>query len=97
MRNVWTWFAGLLIGLALATTGNAQQPKANSKDQPPNVIGAELTAINHCVREVRESTPGSSFDAHVGRLGTMRFLGTEAEIAAFKRCMQVKGFPGDLK
>ena len=97
MRNVGALFAGPLMVLALGTTGNAQQPSANPKDQTPNVIGAELTAINQCVREVRQSTPGSSFDAHVGTLGTIRFLGTEAEIAAFKRCMQAKGFPVDPK
>jgi hypothetical protein len=59
----------------------------------PRVFGAELTAINACVREVRQATTGSKFDARLTPRGTMRYTGTDPEIATFKRCMQAKGFP----
>ena len=43
--------------------------------------------------EVRAATTGSRFDAHINARGAMRYTGTDQEIAAFKRCMQEKGFP----
>jgi hypothetical protein len=88
--------ASLLSLLALAESGQAQ-PGAEQKNAPRNSIGAELSAINHCVREVRQGPAGSDFDAHVGTQGSMRYVGTEAEIAAFKRCMQLLGFPVDTE
>jgi hypothetical protein len=68
------------------------QPAAEPKSVP-RAFGAELTAINACVREVRAMATGSRFDAHLTPRGSMRYTGTEPEIAAFKRCMEAKGFP----
>jgi hypothetical protein len=92
-----TLLASVVMLLALADSGQAQQPGADPKQGPRNVIGAELVAINQCVRQVRAAHPGSEFDAHVGTLGPIRYVGTEAEIAAFRRCMQAKGFSVDPK
>ena len=91
----WRTFPAILVMLlAVADGGQAQQPGADPKQEPRNTVGAELVAINLCVREVRHAGPGSAFDAHIGTLGTMRYVsGTDAEIAAFKRCMETKGFP----
>jgi hypothetical protein len=92
-----TLLASVLTLLALAGRGEAQQPGSNPKQEPRAAIGAELVAINQCVREVRVANPGTEFDAHIGTRGAFRYLGTDAEIAAFKRCMQEKGFPVDPK
>jgi hypothetical protein len=90
-------FASLLTLLALAESRQAQTG-ADPKQEPRSTVGAELVAINQCVREVRQARPGSDFDAHVGTLGTMRYVSsTDAEIGAFKRCMDAKGFPVDRK
>lgn len=83
--------ASVLGALALSLTCHAQ-PTAEPKSGPRS-FGAELSAINACVREVRAATRGSRFDAHLNTRGAMRYTGTEPEIAAFKRCMQAKGFP----
>ncbi len=88
--------ASLLSLLALAESGQAQSG-AEQKNAPRNSIGAELTAINHCVRQVRQGSAGSDFDAHVGTQGSMRYVGTEADITAFKRCMELKGFSVDTE
>ena len=97
MRAVRALLVGLLTLLALAKCAQAQQPSADPKNPPRHSIGAELTVINRCVREVRRSTRGSDFDARVGSRGAIRYVGTDAEIAAFKRCMETRGFPVDAK
>jgi hypothetical protein len=81
-----------LVGLlAVFVTCHAQPTEPKSV---PRHFGEELTAINACVRQVRQATTaGSRFDAHLTARGTMRYAGTDSEIAAFKRCMQAKGFP----
>jgi hypothetical protein len=82
----------VLVGLiGLGVPHAYQAPLAADSDSPRNITGAELTVIHQCVREVRRSMPGSHFDAHVGSQGEMRYAGTDAEIAAFKRCMQANG------
>jgi len=81
-----------VLGLLAVSVVCQAQPAAEPKSVP-RAFGAELTAINACVREVRTATTGSRFDAHLNTRGAMRYTGTEQEIAAFKRCMQVKGFP----
>jgi hypothetical protein len=96
MRARLVLFASLLTLLALSESRHAQLG-ADPKQEPRNVIGAELVAINQCVREVRRSTPGSDFDAHVGTLGTIRYVGTDAEIATCKRCIETKGFSVEPK
>ena len=83
--------AAVVLGLAVSIPCHAQPP-ADPKSVP-RVFGEELTAINACVREVRAMERGSKFDAHLTPRGSMRYAGTEPEIAAFKRCMQAKGFP----
>jgi hypothetical protein len=83
-----------LIGLGVPL-GHQTPFAADSNPEPRNITGAELTVIHWCVREVRRNTPGSHFDAHVGTLGEMRYTGTEAEVAAFKRCMQANGYAVD--
>jgi hypothetical protein len=83
--------ASVLGAIALSLTCHAQ-PAVEPKIVPRS-FGAELTAINACVREVRAATAGSRFDAHLNTRGAMRYTGTDPEIAAFKRCMQAKGFP----
>ena len=95
MRPHTAWLIGALALLAFDTSHAQQQPTADSKSLRRSTIGAELTVINYCVREVRHSRPGSTFDAYVGIQGTMRYVGTEADIAAFKRCMQAQDFPLD--
>jgi hypothetical protein len=90
MRPRAALLAGL-IGLALID-GHPARLAADANPEPRNVIGAELTAIHQCVREVRQAVPGSDFDARVSTQGPIRYDGTDAEIAAFKRCMQLKGF-----
>jgi len=91
MRASMVLFVGLLTLLA----AGERCPGAEPKQEPRHAIGAELTVINQCVREVRQSAAGSEFDAHVGAQGAMRYIGTEVEISAFKRCMQMKGFSVD--
>jgi hypothetical protein len=98
MATRTAWLATFVMLFALADSVHAQQPAGDPKQEPRHAVGAELVAINQCVREVREARPGSAFDAHIGTLGTMRYVsGTDAEIAAFKRCMETKGFPVDRK
>ena len=80
-----------LIGIAVLH-GHEPRLGADSNVEPRNVTGNELTVIHRCVREVQRSIPGSDFDARVGAQGAMRYEGTDAEIAAFKRCMQTKGY-----
>jgi hypothetical protein len=86
--------SSLLALLVFSGSGQAQQTGSNPKAEPWNSVAAELDAIHECVREIRQARPGSEFDAHVGTLGTIRYVrSTDAEIAAFKRCMETKGFP----
>jgi hypothetical protein len=94
MRAHTAWLVGVL---ALADTVPAEPPSADPKELRRSLIGTELTVINYCVRDVRRSRPGSAFDAYVGVQGTMRYVGTEAEIAAFKRCMEAQDFPLEPK
>ena len=89
---------GLVVLLAWVDGSQAQQPGATPKQEPQHLVGAELVAINHCVREVRQAQKGSELDAHIGTLGAMRYVSaSDTEIAAFKRCMEKKGFPVDRK
>ena len=93
-----TLVVSLVILLAWADSGQAQQPGAKPKQESQHLVGAELVAINQCVREIRQAQKGSEFDAHVGTLGAMRYVSaTDPEIAAFKRCMEAKGFSVDRK
>jgi hypothetical protein len=96
MRTTTVLLVRLLAVLVLTTTAHAQPHSATDpKRQPQGLIGAELTAIHQCVREIRQNPSASDFDAYVSTYGTIRYDGTRAEIAAFKRCMHLKGFPAE--
>jgi hypothetical protein len=61
----------------------------------PRVFGTEISAVNSCVRAVRQSVPKSGFDAYVTPRGKTRTFGSEEETAVFRRCMNAKGFTGE--
>ena len=82
--------ANVVALLAVSFPCHAQPSEPKSV---PRHFGDELTAINACIREVRQATRESKFDAHLTTRGSMRYAGTDTEIAAFKRCMHAKGFP----
>jgi hypothetical protein len=84
--------------LALGLVGSVQaQPGPQPKSQTPSgAIGAELAAVNACVRQVRQGVSQSRFEAHISPQGKIRASGTEEEMALFKRCMQSKGYSADL-
>ena len=63
--------------------------------EPPYTPAADITAVNACVREIRQDPEHARFEAHIGPRGDLRSNGTEQELRAFKQCMQAKGSPLD--
>ena len=92
----------LLLAMGLVGQAHAQpgpQPKTQSPLRSP---GAEVVAVNACVREVRQavSQKGGSqsrFEAHINPQGKIRSTGTDDEMLLFKRCMESKGYPADSR
>jgi hypothetical protein len=85
--------SSLLLVLGLVGSGHAQAGPKPKVQLPPYAPAADITAVNACVREVRQGAGQARFEAHIGPRGDLRSNGTEQELRAFKQCMQQKDSP----
>jgi hypothetical protein len=81
----------LFLTVVAAVPGLAQAPPKPAL--PPTTIGAELDAVNVCVRQIRRATGRNTLNAHFRPDGRLRVMGTEEEKLAFKRCLEQRGYP----
>ena len=92
------WMMTALIS-ALTSVASAQPQTLTPPGPtvaPTGTIGAELEAVNFCLRQVRQRAPQSRFNAHIRPDGKLRMTGSDADKAVFVRCMvQDRGFPVD--
>jgi hypothetical protein len=86
----------LILALASVASAQPRTPPPNPSPVQNGMIGAELEAINFCLRQVRQRAPQNRFNAHVRPDGRLRMTGSEHDKAAFLRCMaEDRGFSFD--
>jgi len=86
-----------LVPLVSALTIAQAPGSALPGDDSAKVSGEKLVAIHACVNQVRQTSPRSTFDAHLTSSGRLRISGTTGETAVFAQCMKDKGYPVDSR
>ena len=82
------------IVLGLVGSGYAQSP-AQPRAPGPAALVDQLSAVQACVRTVRQDRPASPtpLDAYIARDGRVRVSGSEDSVPLFHECMRAKGYP----
>jgi hypothetical protein len=85
--------AGVVLLLTATGAGRGLADSPPKVTLPSSTIGAELDAVNVCVRLVRQVSGRNTFNAHFRPDGRLRVSGTAEEKGAFRRCLEQKGYP----